>query len=115
MCLGLDADNTLYVANHKVIAGAVVLRSKLLYDGTLCKCYIIFICRDNLVGILLRSLLNHLEEAALLLFAIDDERTTEDLMTAVLTVNLSKAEYLAVSKLAAQLLLYIMQILNLLW
>ena len=115
MCLSLDADNTLYVANNEIIACAVVLRGKLLNNGPLGKRYIIFIGGDDLMGILLCSLLNHLEEAALLLLAVDDERTTEDLVTAVLTVNLCEAKHLTVCKLAAQLLLHIMQVLYFLW
>ena len=114
MCLGLQRDDTLDIFYYKIVAGALVLRRKLFYNRTLCKCHIILIGRKNLVGVLLRGFLDHGEEARLHLFAVDDESTTEDLMTAVLRVDLGKTKDFRVSQGTTVLLLQSVQILNLL-
>ena len=58
--------------------------SELLYNRTLCKGNVVFVCRDYLVGILLCGALNHLEERRGHLLAINDECTTENFVAAVL-------------------------------
>ena len=66
------------------------------------------------MGVLLSGLLDHLEERTLLLLPVYDERATEDLVPAVLAVDLCEAEHLAVGELASQLLLHAVQVLDLL-
>ena len=58
--------------------------------------------------ILCRGLLDHGEKTRFLLFSVDDEGTTEDLMATVLRVDLCETEDLAVGKRALQLLLDLM-------
>ena len=113
MGFGLDADNTLDVANHEVVARGVVLWCKLLNDGSLGESHIVFICRNDVVRILLSGLLNHSEEAAWHFLSIDDEGTTENLVTAMLTIDLCKAKHFGVCQLATELLFYLMEIFNL--
>ena len=115
MSFSLQRDDRLDVFRLEIVAGAMVLWCKLLYNRTLSKCHIILISRDNLIRILLRCLLNHLEQTALFLLAIDDESATEYLVAAMLGVNLCKAEHLRVSKLTSQLAFHLVQVFNLLW
>ena len=59
---------------------------------------------------LLRGLLDEGEEARLALLAIDDERSAEYFVTAVLRVDLREAENLGVGKRASVFLLYLVKI-----
>ena len=114
MSLSLQRDDTLDILNLEIVAGALVFWSELLNYRALSKSNVIFVSRENLVLVLLRSLLNHSEERTLHLLTVDDESTTENLMTAVLRVNLCETENLRVSQRTTILLLQSMQIFNLL-
>ena len=86
--------------------------SKHLNLGTLAECNVVLVCRKDTVGVFLSGLLDHLEEAAFFLLAINYECATENLMTAMLTINLCKAEYLRVCQWTAQLAFNLMQVFN---
>ena len=92
MGLCLQRDHTLDILDAEPVAGALIGRSELLNNRTLCEGYIILIGRENLVGVLLSGLLNHGEERAFYLLAIDNEGTTENLVAAVLRVDLCKTK-----------------------
>ena len=113
MGLGLQRDDTLNVLDLEPVCRRLVLRSKLLDNGTLRKSHVVLIGRKNLVGIFLGRLFNHLEERRLHLLAVDDERAAEDLMPAVLRVDLCKAENLRVGQRTAILFLQSVQVFNL--
>ncbi len=114
MGLGLQRDDALDVLHLEVVARRLVLRCELLHHGALGEGHIIFIGRQNLVGVLLRGLLDHLEEARLHLLAVDDECPAEDLVAAVLAVDLCEAEDLAVGEWAPVLALQPVQVFYLL-
>ena len=88
--------------------------SKLFHHGALCKSHIVLVGREDTVGILLSGLLDHLEERALLLLAINDECASKDFMPAMLTIDLCESKHLAIGELSSQLLLHPMQIVYLL-
>ena len=110
MRLGFEADNALYVTHFEVIARAVVLRSELLDDWSLSKRHIIFIGRNDVMGILLSRFLYHLEERRRFFLAIYDKCSAKDLVPAVFTINLSEAKDLAISKFPAKLSFHLMQV-----
>ena len=91
----------------------MVLGRELLYNGAFGKGHIVLVGRDDMMGVLLGGLLDHLEEAAFLLFAVDDEGAAENLVAAVFAVDLCKAEHFAVGELAAQLLFHVVEVGNL--
>ena len=51
-----------------------------------------------MVGVGSTGVLDHGEERALLLLTVEDEGTAEDLVTAVLTIDLREAEELAIGE-----------------
>ena len=110
MRLSLQRDDALDVLYAEPVARALVLRRKLLNDRSLSESHIILIGREDLVGILLRGLLDHREEGTFHLLAVDDKGSAENLMTAVLRVDLCEAEDLRVRQRAPVLLLQSMQV-----
>ena len=66
------------------------------------------------MGVLLGRFLYHLEEGRLFLFTIDDKGTAEYLVPAMLTIDLSEAEDLAVGELPAELTFHFVQVFYLL-
>ena len=113
MRFGLQGDNTLYVLYTEPVAGALVCWSKLLYGRSLGKSNIVFIGGKYLVLVFLSGLLNHGKQGIFHLLAVDDERTAENLVTTVFTVNLGKTEDFRVCQSAAVLLLYMVKVGNL--
>ena len=103
-------DDTLDITDDEIVAGRMVSRSKLLHNGSLGKGHVILVGRYNLVGILLGRTFNHGEEAAGHLLSVDDKGAAEDLMAAVLAIDLREAENFAVRQRTSQLALYVMQI-----
>ena len=108
--LGLQGNHTLDVFHLEVVAGRLVFRGKLLDGGALSEGHVVLVGRKYLVGVLLRRLLNHGKEARLHFLAVDDEGSTENLVAAVLGVDLGKAENLAVGQRASVLLLQSVQV-----
>ena len=111
----LQGDNTLDVGHAEPVAGTLVCGCKLLDNRSLGKSHIIFIGRQYFPWMFCRSFLNHGKERRLHLLAIDDERTTENLMTAMFRINLCKTENLGVGQRPTVLLLYLMQVSHLFW
>ena len=62
--------------------------------------------------IFLCSLLNHRKERRGHFLTVNDERTSENLVTAVLRVQLRKAEYFRVSEFAVKLRLNVVEVLD---
>ena len=112
--LSLQRDDTLDVLHLEIVRLRVVCRSELLDDGSFGKGHIVLVGRYDFIGILLGGLLNHLEEGRFLLFSVYDECTAENLVTAVLRVNLGETEDLAVGQRTTQVFLHLLQVGNLL-
>ena len=114
MGLGLDRNYALEILNRKVIRHIVTLGSKLLNNGTLQECAVILVCRGYAIGVGFGRMLDQVEQRRRFLLAIDHERTAEDLMTAVLRVNLRETEYLAIGQRATHLLAHLFEVCDLL-
>ena len=112
MCLCLQRDYTLHFLHLIVVGLGMCGRCKELHLGTLAECHVVLVGRQDAVGVLLCGLLDHLEQAAFLLLAVNYEGPTEDLVAAVLTVDLCKAEHLRVGQGTAQLTFHLVQVLN---
>ena len=106
----LDRDYTLDVANDKVVGSVVTCRRKLFHHRTFCESDIVFISREDAMGILLCSAFDHGEEGRRLLLAVDDERTTEDFVTTVFGIELCEAKDFTVGEFSVELLFYTMEI-----
>ena len=113
MCLRLQRDNALHLLHLIVVGLGMGGRRKEFHLGTLAERHVVLVGREYAVGVLLSGLLDHLEQAALLLFTVDDEGSAENLVTAVLAVDLCETEYLGVCQGTAQLALYLVQVFNL--
>ena len=110
MGLGLQGDDRFYIFHLEIVARGMVLRSKLLHHRALRERHIVLISRQNLVWILLSGLLNHLEERRFFLLSVDDEGATENLVTAMLRVDLGETEHFRVSQLTPQLTFHIVEV-----
>ena len=108
--LGLERDDALHLFHSEIVGGGLVFRGELLHDGALCERHIVFIGGENLVGILLGGFLDEGEERRLHLLAVDDEGAAENLVAAVLGVDLGEAEHLGVGEGTAQLGGHVVQI-----
>ena len=76
--------------------------------------YIILVGGDQVIGVGSAGILDHREEATLFLLTIEDEGATEDLMTAVLAIDLREAEEFAVCQGTPQTLAELLKVGNLL-
>ena len=110
MCFGLDADDTLDILDDKIVAGGLILRRKLLDDRSFGKSHVVFVGRDNLVRILLCGPLDHREEAAGHFLSVDDEGAAENLVAAMLAVDLCETEDLAICQGTSQLAFYVVEV-----
>ena len=112
MGLGLEGDHALHLLHLEPVAGRLVFGGKLLHHRSLRKGHVVLIGRQNLIGVLLGGALDHREEARLLLLAVDDEGTTENLVAAMLRVNLGETKDFRVGQRTAVGLFYLVQILH---
>ena len=110
MSLGFQRDDALDRLHAEPVARALVFRCELLDLGSLCEGHVVLIGRENLARIFFSGLLDECEEARGTLLAVDDKRAAEDLVTAVLRVDLCEAEDLGVGQRASVLLFYLMEI-----
>ena len=110
MGLGLERDDALDRLHLEVVGGRLVFRCKLLDHRTLGKRHVVAVGRDDLARMLLGRLLDQREEARLALLAVNDKLTAEDLVAAVLRVDLREAEDLRVGERTPVLLLDLVQI-----
>ena len=108
--LGFQRDDAVDFLHAEPVGPCLVVWGELLHARSFGEGYIIFIGRENLVGMLCRRLLDHLEQTGLLLLAVDDELPAEDLVAAMLRVDLSEAEHLGVGQRPAHVLLHLLQI-----
>ena len=114
MGLGLQRDDAFEFLHLIFRSRGGIGGSKLLDDGSLVEGDIVLVGAHQFAWLCLRSLLDKVKEARLLLLAIDDERATEDLMTTVLRIDLAEAEHLRVGQRTAHALGYIVEIRDLL-
>ena len=110
MGLGLQGDNALDGLHAEPVGCALVGGRELLHHRSLGKGHVVLVGGEDLAAVLLGGLLDHLEEARLALLAVDDKRAAEDLVAAVLGVDLREAKYLRVGERPAVLLLYLVEI-----
>ena len=110
MSLGLQRNHALDILHLEEIACSLVGRSKLLDDRTLREGHVVLVGRENLVGVLVGGLLDHIEKRRLHLLAVDDKLSAEDLVAAVLRVDLCKAKDFAVGKRTSVLFLQLVEI-----
>ena len=99
--LGLERDDGLYVFDFKKVGLLRIHRGKLLDHRAGIESHIVLVGRYQAVGVVLRCLLDELEERALFLLSVDDKHAVEDFVAAVLRVYLRETEHLAVGELAA--------------
>ncbi len=104
MGLGLERDYSLEVLDREIVGAIGVHGIELVDNRPLHKCHIILVGRHQSIGVLLRGLLDELKERHRLFLAVDNESAVENLVTAVLGVNLREAEHLRVGQGAPQLL-----------
>ena len=108
--LGLERDNALDILDHEVVARALVCRSKLLHNRSLREGHIIFIGRQDMMRILLGSLLDHGKQRRGHLLAVNYKGSAEYLVAAMLRIDLSEAKHLRVGKFATKLSLHIVKV-----
>ena len=108
MSFSLQRDNTLNVLHTEEVGRALVFRSKLLYFGTFCEGYIVFVSRQNLAWIFLCCFLYKVEKTAFHHLSVDDELAAEYLVATVFRVYLCKTKHLRVGQWAVVLLFYLM-------
>ena len=65
---------------------------------------VVFVGRDNGIGMYFRSFLDQAEKGLGLLLPVDDKGAVEDLVPAVFAVDLRKAEHLRIGELPADAL-----------
>ena len=102
--LCLERDHGVEILHLEVVGSVGVDGVELVYRGTLEEGHIIFVSAHKAVGALLRGAFDQFEERQRFLLAVDDECAVEDLVAAVLRVDLREAEYLRVGEGAPQLL-----------
>src|SRR5690606_35694220 len=69
-------------------------RSKLLGFWATGKCYVVFVCGSDPVGMLLGSFFDQLEKRLRLFLPVDDKSAIEDLVAAVFGVHLRESKNL---------------------
>ena len=115
MGLCLQRNDGLDVAHFEVVGRGVVGGSELLHHRTLGERHVVLVGGYDLVRIQLSRLLDHGEQRRLHLLAVDDEGAAENLVAAVLGVDLGESEDFRIREFAAQLALHLVEILYLLW
>ena len=113
MSLCLDRDDGVYVFDFEEVSLVLGGWRELFDLRSEDEGDVVFVSRDQAVGVGFRGLLDEREERVGHLLAIDDEGAVENLVAAVLRVYLCEAVHLAVGEAAANLLAYTFQILNL--
>ena len=108
--LGFQRDYTLNGLHAEPVACALILGCKLLHNRALRKGNVVLVSRKYLAGILFCGLLNQCKETRLALLAVDNERSAEDFVAAMLGVDLGKAENFRVGKRAAVCFLDLVQV-----
>ena len=76
------------------------------------KGHIVFVSRGNPVWMTLGGFLDQLEKCQRLFFSIDDEGAVEDLVSAMLGVDLRKAKYFRVGKGASKLRGHLVEVIH---
>ena len=110
---GLDGDDTLDVANHKIVGRVVTGGRKLLHHRAFGERHVVFVGRKDTVRIFFRGAFDHRKERRGHFLAVDHERTAEDFVTAVFRIELCEAKDLTVGERAAELSLHAVEIFDL--
>ena len=103
MRFGLERNHRLDIVNVKETGRIGLRRRELFYHRPFDKGHVVLVGRYELVGILGRGLLDQLEKGTFLLYPIDDEHAVENLVAAMLGIDLGEAEHLAVGERTADL------------
>ena len=114
MGLGLQRYDAVNIFYTEPVGCALVDGCELLNLGTLGEGHVVLVGRENLSGILLRCFLDEVEERRLHFLAVNNKSSAENLVAAVLAVNLRETEDFAVGERAAILFLQTVQVLYLL-
>ena len=110
MGLGLQRDDALDGLHLEEVGRGLVLGGELLHHRTLGKGHIILVGGEYLARMVLGRFLDEREEARRTLLTVDDKRTAEDLVAAVLGVDLRKTEDLTVGERSSVLLLNLVEV-----
>ena len=110
---GLDGDDTFDVANHEIVGSVVTRGRKLLHHGAFGERHVVFVGRKDAVRIFFRGAFDHGKEGGGHFLAVDDKRTAENLVAAVLGVKLRETKDLTVGKGATELALHAVEIFDL--
>ena len=110
---GLDGDDTLDVANHEIVGSVVTRGRKLLHHGAFGERHVVFVGREDAVRIFFRGAFDHGKEGGGHFLAVDDKRTAENLVAAVLGVELRETKDLTVGEGATELALHTVEIFDL--
>ena len=100
--LGLERQHGLDVFRLELTGLVAALGRKLHCHRAFDERHIVLVGRHQIVGVGLRRALDQFEERAFLLLAVNHKHAAENLVAAVLRVDLRKAEHFAVGQLAAQ-------------
>ena len=104
MCLGFQRDDGVDTLDLEIAGFELALGGELLHTGTKHKGHVVLVSRDQSVGIGLGGLLDEGKQGAAHLLSVDDESAVEDLVAAVLRVDLGETIHLTVGELASDLL-----------
>ena len=110
MGLRLERKHRLHLFGTEKVGTSRITRGKDLHLRTAIESHIILVSRNQIIGVLLGGLLDHLEERTPFLLAINHKGTTKDLVSAVLRIDLRKAKELAIGQRSSHLLSHLLQI-----
>lgn len=96
--LGLEGNYGFERALLEVVGAVGVDGGELAHAGPLYEGHVVLIGGDEAVGVLLRGALDELEEGEVFFLAVDDEAAVENLVAAVLGVDLGETEYFGVGE-----------------
>ncbi len=108
--LGLDGDDALEILHLEVVGAVVRGRRELLGHGALQKGAVVLVGRSHPIGVALGGPFDELEKSVGHRLAVDDELAVENLVAAVLRIDLREAEHLAVGERTPHLLAHALQV-----
>ncbi len=107
---GFERNHRFNVAGFEKIGFVSAGGSKLFNAGALVESHVIFISRNQFIGIGFRSFANQFEQGILFGFSINDKCTIKNFVPAMFGINLRKTENFAVGEVAANFFGYFFQV-----